>query len=85
MNYFPRTMVLANAFLQDGFSFLLLCECSPASILLTSIGSVTCLEWKRLLRCQPRHSLCLGERELPAQLSVSCQLKELMTQIQAKH
>lgn len=41
--------------------------------------------WKRLLRCQPRHSLCLGERELPARLSASCQLKEFMTQIQAKH
>lgn len=72
-------------FLQDGFSFLLCCECSPASILLMFIGSVTCLRWKRLLRCQPRHSLCLGERELPAQFWVSCQLKELMTQSQAKH
>lgn len=85
MNYFPQTMVSANAFLQDGFCFLLLCDCSPASILLMFIGSVTCLGWKRLLRCQPRHSFCLGERELPAQLSVSCQLKEVMTQIQGKH
>lgn len=58
---------------------------SPTSVLLMFIGSVTCLRWKRLLRCQPRHSLWLGERELPAQFWVSCQLKELMTQSQAKH
>lgn len=69
-----------------GFSFLPLCECSPA--FRSANVHWFCYwdwGWKRLLRCQPRHSLCLGERELPARLSTSCQLKELMTQIQAKH
>lgn len=82
---FPEPWFWLIHFSRMAFSFPLLCEGSLASILPMFIGSVTCLGWKRLLRCQPRHSLCLGERELPAWLSISCQFKELMTQIQAKH
>lgn len=78
-------MAWANGFVWDGFS-VLLCEWSPA-FRSANVHWFCSWDWgwKRLLRCQPRHSLCLGERELPARLSASCQLKELMTQIQAKH
>lgn len=79
-------MAWANGFLQDGFSFLLLCKYSPAFCSANVHWfSYWVWGWKRLLRCQPRHSLCSGEVELPARLSTSCQLKELMTQSQAKH
>lgn len=66
-------------------SLRLLCECSPA-FCSANVHWFYYWAWdgKGCLGVS-QSTLCLGEKKLPARLSASCQLKELMTQIQAKH